>query len=148
VEEFFSWAALVLGLLGAVFFYANGAAFIRERAMENLMYVPEILAFLVIFLLIGLVVRMLERLLLGVIMATNLGGANRVLGAVFGLIEGFALVALLLFVISIQPLFDPQSVIGNSIFAEILLPLIDERLLNGRFSRSEGIIAIANCLFS
>ena len=132
VEELFSWAALVLAMLAAIFLYSPGAAFIRTKTMENVRFIPEILAFIAVFLIAMLFLKMLERVLKDIIMGAHLGGVNKILGAVFGLVEGFALTAIILFVLSIQPLFDPSKVIGDSIFAQILLPIIRAPLNKGK----------------
>lgn len=132
VEELFSWATLVLSMLAAVFFYAPGAEFIRSKTMENVKYIPEVLAFVAIFLIVMIFMKMLERVLKDIIMGAKLGGVNKVLGAVFGLAEGFALTAIILFVLTVQPLFDASKVIGDSIFAQILLPIIRAPMSRGR----------------
>jgi len=132
VEEIFSWAALVLSMLAAVFLYSPGAAFIRKKTMENVRFIPEILAFIAVFIIVMVIIKLLESVLKDIIMGTNLGGVNKVLGAVFGLVEGFALTAIILFILSVQPLFDPSRVIGDSIFAQILLPIIRAPLNRGR----------------
>ena len=124
VEELFSWAALVLSVLAAVFFHSPAAAFIRTKTMENVRLIPEILGFAAIFIIVLIVIKLLEKLLKEIILGANLGGVNKILGAVFGLVEGFALTAIILFIISVQPLFDPSKVIGESIFAQFLLPFI------------------------
>jgi len=124
IEEIFSWAGLVLSMLAAVLLYHPGAAFIRTKAMANVRFIPEILAFIVIFLIVMIFIKILERILKDIIVGTNLGGANKVLGAIFGLVQGFALVAIILFILYVQPLFDHSKVIGDSVFARILLPVI------------------------
>ena len=122
VEEIFSWATIVLAIWMAVLFYSAGAAFIRTKIMENVRIVPEILAFVAIFVIVTFILKMLERILKDVIQGSKLGTLNKVLGAVFGVIEGFAITTLILFVLRVQPLFDASSIIGESVFAEILLP--------------------------
>ena len=92
--------------------------------MPNIRIVPELLAFVAIFLLILLVIKLLERILRDVIAGANLGTVNKLLGAIFGLIEGFAFTTLIIFVLSVQPLFDASKLIGESIFAQFLLPII------------------------
>ena len=124
IEEIFSWVAIVLGILAAFFLHSAGADYIRKRAMQDVRFVPEILAFAAIFLIIMLFLKMVERILKDVIMEAKLGNVNRSLGAIFGLIEGLVLTTLILFILSVQPLFDPSKLIGDSIFAEILLPVI------------------------
>ena len=132
VEELFSWAALVLSLLAGVFLYAPGAEFIRKRAMEDVRIIPELLAFIAVFLIVIIAIKLLEKLFKGIILGAHLGGVNKILGAVFGLIEGFALTAIILFILSVQPLFDPSKVIGDSNFAEMLLPVISAPLDKGK----------------
>jgi membrane protein required for colicin V production len=124
IEEIFSWATLVLAIWAAVFLYPAGAEVIRKKIMQDVRLVPEILAFIAIFILIMIFLKMLEHILKDVITGAKLGGVNKVLGAVFGLIEGFALTALVLFVLDVQPLFNSSKVIGDSIFAQILMPFI------------------------
>jgi len=124
IEELFSWASLVLALGAAVMLYQKGAQFIRTKIMENVNYVPEILAFIAIFLLVMIFLKMLERVLKDVVEGAKLGGVNKILGAIFGLVEGFAITAIILFVLAAQPLFDASRVIGDSLFAQILLPII------------------------
>ena len=124
ITEFFSWVALVLSIWAAVLFHPAGAEFIRGKVMKNVEHIPEVLAFVGIFAIIMLLVKMIEHILKDVILGAKLGGANRFLGAVFGLVEGLTLTALLLFLLSIQPLFDASNIIVNSNFARILLPII------------------------
>ena len=124
ITELFSWAAIVVAILAAVYLHPAGAAFIRGRAMSDVRYVPEILAFAGIFFIAMMICKMLERLLKNIILGVNLGGLDRILGAVFGLVEGAALTALILFVLSVQPFFDVSSLIGDSFFAQFLLPHI------------------------
>ena len=71
-----------------------------------------------------LLVKMLEHVLKDVIMGSKLGGANKVLGAIFGFVEGLTLTVIVLFVLRVQPLFDSSKLTDDSIFAQILLPFI------------------------
>ena len=124
IGELLSMAALVLGLLAALFFYKNGGEFLRVRFWPELNVIPEIAAFAAIFLIVFLVVKILEFLLKGIIEGLKLGNADRFLGIIFGLAESIAVISLILFLLRIQPLFDSSSILSGSIFARILLPLI------------------------
>ena len=86
--------------------------------------IPEILAFIALFLIVFLVIKLLEIMLKGIINEIKLGGADRFLGIIFGFAEGLAVISLILFVVRIQPLFDPSSILSDSFFARLLLPLI------------------------
>jgi membrane protein required for colicin V production len=131
VREFLSWPTLALGVLGAVFFYRNGALFIERRFLPGMKVLPEILAFAGIFVIIFLAFKILEKILMDIVEGIHLGGVDRALGAVFGLLEGAALAAFVLFVLMIQPLFDPAAILGSSVFAKVLLPLIFNSPLGG-----------------
>jgi membrane protein required for colicin V production len=124
IRELLSWASLVLGVLGAVFFYKNGAVFIRDRFLPGMKILPEILAFIAIFVIVFLALKILEKILRDIVEGIHLGGVDKILGAAFGLLEGLALVSFILFILMIQPLFDTSGLLGNSLFAHFLLPLI------------------------
>jgi membrane protein required for colicin V production len=123
IDEIMSMASIVLGILAAILFYKNGAAFIRANWIE-MKVLPEVLAFAAIFLIVFLLIRLVEHLLQDIIRGINLHRLDKLLGMLFGLIEAFVLICIILFVIAVQPLFDPMSVLQNSIVAELLLPLV------------------------
>jgi len=124
VSELLSMAAFVLGLLASLFFYKNGADYLRARFWPDLKTIPEIVAFVALFLIVFIIIKILEMMLKGIIQGVRLGGADRFLGVIFGLAEGIAVVSLILFILRIQPLVDPSSLLSDSIFARLLLPLI------------------------
>ena len=124
VSEILSMAGIVLGLLASLFFYKNGAEFLRNQFWPELKIIPEIVAFVGLFVIVFFIIKLLEVLLKGIINNIKLGGADRGLGIVFGLAEGMVVVSLILFLLKIQPLFDPSAIISDSFFASILLPLI------------------------
>jgi len=124
ISELLSMAAIVLGLLASLYFYKNGGEFIRNRFMPEMKAIPEILAFIALFLIVFIVIKLLEAVLKGIINGIRLGSADRFLGIVFGFAEGLAVVSLILFILRIQPLFDPSSILSDSFFAGLLLPLI------------------------
>ncbi|MDR1803342.1 MAG: CvpA family protein [Treponema sp.] len=122
IEEIFSWATIVLALWMGVIFYQAGGAFLRTKILANVRVVPEVLAFVAIFIIVTFVLKTLERILKDVIQGAKLGSANKVIGAVFGVVEGLAITTLILFVLRVQPLFDASNLIGESVLAEFLLP--------------------------
>jgi membrane protein required for colicin V production len=133
IEELFSWAAIILAIWLAVLLNPAAAAIVRERLMPNVRVVPEILAFAAVFIMIMLVIKLLERILKDVVAGANLGAVNKILGAVFGLVEGFAFTVLIIFVLlSVRPFFDTSKILGESIFAMYLLPVIKIPLERGQ----------------
>jgi len=124
LSELLSMASIVLGLLASLFFYKNGGVFLRARFWPDLKVIPEIVAFIALFLIVFIVVKLLEIVFKEIINEVQLGGADRFLGVVFGFAEGIAVISLVLFLLRIQPLFDPSSILADSFFARFLLPLI------------------------
>jgi len=124
VSELFSMAAVVLGLLASLFFYKNGGEYLRSQFWPNMKIIPEVVAFVALFVIVFIVVKLLEMMLKGIINGVRLTGADRFVGIFFGLAEGIAVISLVIFILRIQPLFDPSSILSESVFARLLLPLI------------------------
>jgi len=149
ITELFSWAAFILAIFAAVSLYHPAGEFIRSKFMQNVKYIPEIFAFIIIFILVILLLKMVEHVLKDIVEGAKLGGLNKILGLIFGLLEGVALVGVILFVLSVQPVFDASKIIKDSFFAQFLLPLIQIPLHRGKdaiktaflFMRNSGFVA-------
>jgi membrane protein required for colicin V production len=124
VSEILSMAALVFGLLAAIFFYKTAAVIVREQFMPDIKVLPEILSFIALFLIVFAVIKILEAMLKGIVEGIRLKGPDHFLGFILGFAEGVVAVCLLLFIISIQPFVQPEDILGGSFFAELLLPYI------------------------
>jgi membrane protein required for colicin V production len=127
IMETMSMAAVVLGILAAFLFYKPGAAFVRTKILADMQVVPELIAFVALIAIVFVSIKILEHIIQNMISRVNLlGGLNKALGRVFGLLEGLLLVSLLLFVINIQPFFDPALLLEHSLFAQFLNPLVGQ----------------------
>jgi len=144
ITELFSWASIILAIFAAVSLYHPGADFIRTKIMQTVKYVPEVLSFIIIFVLVMMVLKMVEHVLKDIVEGAKLGGVNKFLGLFFGLLEGVALVAVILFVLSVQPVFDASKVIGDSFFAQFLLPLIKIPLNRGKEAVKTAFLFMQN----
>lgn len=122
IEEFMSMAALVLGLIFAFIFFKPGALFLTERFGVTVL--PELASFSALFVIAFVVVKILEHILGDIIDRVNLTSVDRALGFVLGLVEGLLVVCFSLFVLSVQPLFDPAELLDGSLFARYLMPLV------------------------
>ncbi|MDR1362441.1 MAG: CvpA family protein [Spirochaetaceae bacterium] len=120
VEEVFGAAWLILGLIFAVSFYVKGAAFIRTKILHDVKILPEILAFIALFLIVFIVIKTITFILKDIVDKIKLGGLDHFLGALFGVLEGLFVVALVIFIINIQPLFDKNAVLRDSLFNNVL----------------------------
>ena len=124
ISELLSMAAVLLGFFAALYFYKNGGDYIRAQFMPDIQTIPEVLAFIALFIIVFVVVKLLEVMLKGIINGISLGGADRFLGIIFGFAEGLAVVSLVLFLLRVQPLFNPSQIFADSFFANLILPLI------------------------
>ncbi|MDR1506419.1 MAG: CvpA family protein [Treponema sp.] len=134
--ELIALVSFAFGIMGAVFFFRPGAAFIRTMAFSGVVVVPELIAFAGIFIVVFIAGKILDRVVKDIIERLHLDGLNRFLGFILGLIEGVALISVILVVLWVQPLFDSAPLLGKSFFARILLPLIGLARETGVFTSS------------
>jgi membrane protein required for colicin V production len=134
VAEVLSVAAVLVGILAAVFLYRGaGLLFVGWGLSAAPEILPAILGFAAVFLVAFIIVKLIERLLEEGIEAARLGGVDRALGLGLGLAEGLVLVCLVLIAMSLlEP--DMKSVSGfskslhNSFFARVFLPIVGPEL--------------------
>ena len=124
ISELLSMAALIFGLMFAIFFFKNTAVLVREWFMPNVKIVPEVISFIALFVIVYILVKIIEMALKSIIEGIQLGGLDRLLGAFLGIVEGIIIICLILFLMHIQRFFNPDPILEKSIFAQILLPLI------------------------
>jgi membrane protein required for colicin V production len=124
ISELLSMAALIFGVLAALLFFRQGGTLVRGWFMPGVKVVPEIIAFIAFFLIIYIAVKIIEMTLKSIIEGIKLGGLDHLLGFLFGFVEGIIIVCLLLFLITIQPFFNADSMLENSFLARLLLPVI------------------------
>ncbi len=82
------------------------------------------LSFLALFVIIYLAFKLSEGLLRRIIEKIWLANLDRALGLLLGIAEGISLIVLFLLLVYIQPFVLPERLIGGSIIAELLMPLL------------------------
>lgn len=122
ISEVMSFAALILGIVAAVFFSKAGAGLIDTYiGFSNW---NQIIAFLVIFLVAYLLIKLLEGILHRVLEKIQLERLDRVLGFFLGLVEGGLAVVLLVYLMRVQPIFDLHELLDKSAIAGFVLEII------------------------
>lgn len=135
IAEIMSMAALILGIAAAVFFSKAGAVLIDTYVGFSRW--NQIVAFLVIFLAIYLVIKLIENVLHRVFEKIELDRLDRALGFFLGLVEGGLAVVLLVYLGTVQPIFDIGSFLEKSSIASFImdfLPVAVPSLQNGEQS--------------
>ncbi|MCL2759879.1 MAG: CvpA family protein [Treponema sp.] len=127
VSELLSVAAIVFGLLVALFLHKNGGELLRKFFWQEINIVHEVVAFVVLFAVVFVIVKLIEKMLVDIVDEVSLTKTDYIIGIFFGIAEGFVVVSLVLFLIKIQPLFDSNVLLADSFFARLLLPLITGR---------------------
>jgi membrane protein required for colicin V production len=122
IKEFMSMAAIVLGLVAAVVFMKPASSLVIRWLGPD--FFPELIAFVAVFLLVFLIIKIFEGALNDIAQKINIDGIDRFLGFLLGIVEGVLLVCIILFLLAVQPLFDTSSLLAGSIFAKYLLPLV------------------------
>jgi membrane protein required for colicin V production len=130
VKEFFSMADLVIGLLFAILFFRRAAAVIGEQFAPEMKTLADVISFAILFIAVFIAVKLLEAILRDIFAKIKLKSLDRLLGFFYGVVEGIVIVYLLLFLINIQPFFDPQRILEKSVLAEKLMQLITGNLRN------------------
>lgn len=124
VSELFSKLSFLLGLVCAILFYRYLSPYLI-RFIES----PSLrsaLAFLMIFSVIYVAVRMLQTLLARFIKGDLIRGLNRSLGFFLGLAEGLIVVTAILVLLHIQPWFAVEPILRGSIFYSLLKSFVWE----------------------
>jgi membrane protein required for colicin V production len=123
IEEVFSLGALVLGLAAAVLFSGSLA-----RPVEQTFGIPagwgQVVAFLAVFLVVYIVLKLVEKALHGLAEKVQLENLDKALGFIFGLLEGMVFVALAILVLRLQPFFNVDGLFRGSLTGRYLLPLV------------------------
>lgn len=118
VAEFMTFASIIISLVLA-FAFASMLSPYLEPYIGDSLWTP-LAAFLGIFLLSYIVLKLFEGGMYKLIDRIHLEKADQALGLFLGLIEGFLVVVLLYVLLKIQPLFDAAPLFQNSFFAPIL----------------------------
>ena len=122
IAEIMSFAALILGVVAAVFFSKMGAGLIdRYVGFSNW---NQIIAFLIIFILAYLIVKLLEGILHRIFDKIHLDRLDRVLGFFLGLFEGGVAVMLIVYIMEVQPIFDLRALLESSFMSRFVLEII------------------------
>jgi membrane protein required for colicin V production len=124
IREALSMAQWVLGLAAAFLFHRRVAAWLAENYFPHQKYIPDVLAFAGIFIIIFIVILIVGKILRDIVTDVHLGGVDHFLGALFGVLEGLLLVSLIIWLLGVQPFFDTRPLLAGSFLYGLLAPLI------------------------
>jgi membrane protein required for colicin V production len=122
IAEIMALAALILGIGLAVVFFQMGA-----RVLENY-FGPsdwnQVIAFLIIFLVVYVIIKLFENAIHRLFERLRLGSLDRALGFFLGIAEGIIIIAVIIIIMRLQPFFEVEELINESVIAGIMLQII------------------------
>lgn len=122
VREIFNKLSWILGIVGSFCFakYLEPffLSFIKSEILSYI--VSYIVTFIIIFMLVQVIKVIISKFFNGELMS----GLDRALGFVFGLLEGFAVVLVILYIIDVQTIKPASEFMANSLFYKYLIPFI------------------------
>lgn len=118
IDNVFGKLALILGIICACIFFDDAAemAFkgIGNPALEN------ILGFVSVFILVFLIIKIIQSIISKIFEWTILKSLDRTLGLLFGIVEGLAIVGLLIFILMTQPFFSIGRLFDGSFYYDLI----------------------------
>lgn len=124
IAEFFSRAAVVIGVMGAVLFFRKLEPFIIRFTGVNVLTGP--VSFLLIFILLYLVIKIIQQLAGSAFKGESMTNLDRAMGFFLGFAEGVLIVMVLIAVLLKQPWFDPSFLVRDSLFVRLLSPFLED----------------------
>ena len=121
VAEFMAGAAVLGGVLAATLL-SGVVAPLLEQVIGVSMW-NQVIAFLAIFILVYLIVKLSETWLANAIENAEMENLDKALGFFLGIVEGVLVIFLLLFIIYVQPFFDGAALVDGSFFGAVFSPL-------------------------
>lgn len=123
IQELFSKASWVCAILGAVFFYQKISALYHNSI--NSVILCNVLGFLTLFIIIFVVVKLTGMLISKLSDFSIIKGLDKALGLFFGIVEGFAVVAFILFLLKTQTFFSTEQLLDHSFFYKLIQNFIN-----------------------
>lgn len=122
ITEFFSKAAVILALIGAVLFYKTLSPHVqRVIGVDSF---PGLVSFLSIFLVLYILVKMIQRIIGNAFEGESMKNLDLALGFFLGIVEGLLAIILVIIVLELQPWFDTASFTSTSLWYRLFQPLI------------------------
>lgn len=123
IDNVFGKIAFVAGILLAYLFYKD----LAEKLLKDIKvpYAANIIAFLLIFVTTFLVIKIIQMIVAKVFEWSILKSLDRTLGFIFGIVEGAAVICLIIFLMSAQPFFNTQSIFENSFYYNLVTSLFN-----------------------
>ena len=123
IDNVFGKIAFIAGIILAWLFYKD----IADGLLKDVKvpHAANIIAFLLIFVVTFLVIKLVQMIVAKVFEWSILKSLDRTLGFIFGIVEGGAVVCLIIFLLSAQPFFNSMIILEGSFFYNLVTALFN-----------------------
>lgn len=125
IDNIFGKLALILGIFIAYLFYKDIAVSLLKDIKVT--FAANVVAFLLIFVVVFLIVKIIQMIVSKVFALSILKSLDRTLGFFFGIVEGCAIVFLLIFLLDAQPFFKASSLFDGSFYYHLVSSILIAR---------------------
>lgn len=123
IDNVFGKIAFVAGILLGYLFYRDIANGLLKDI--KIPYAANIIAFLLIFVVTFLLIKIVQMIIAKVFEWNILKSLDRTLGFIFGIVEGAAVVSLIIFLFSAQPFFNAGNLLNGSFYYNLVTSLFN-----------------------
>ena len=123
IDNVFGKIAFIAGIVLALFFYKDIAGGLLKDV--KVQFAANIIAFLLIFVVTFLAIKLVQMIVAKVFEWSILKSLDRTLGFIFGIVEGGAVVGLIIFLLTSQPFFNPGIVLDGSFYANLMTAIFN-----------------------
>lgn len=118
IDNVFGKIAFIAGIILGYLFYKDIAAGLLKDI--KVPYAANIIAFLLIFVVTFLIIKLIQMIVSKVFEWSILKSLDRTLGFIFGIVEGGAVVCLIIFLLTAQPFFNIDRLFDGSFYYNIV----------------------------
>ena len=123
IDNVFGKIAFIAGIILGYLFYKDIATGLLKDI--KVPYAANIIAFLLIFVVTFLIIKIVQMIVAKVFEWSILKSLDRTLGFIFGMVEGAAVVCLIIFLLDAQPFFNSRGILDGSFFYNITTSLFN-----------------------
>lgn len=123
IDNVFGKIAFIAGIILAYLFYKDVANGLLKDI--KVPYAANIIAFLLIFVVTFLVIKIVQMIVSKVFEWSILKSLDRTLGFIFGIVEGAAVVCLIIFLLTAQPFFSVNTLFDGSFYYNLVTSLFN-----------------------
>ena len=123
INNVFGKIAFVAGIIFAWLFYKDIAAGLLKDI--KVPYAANIIAFLLIFVVVFLIIKLVQMIVSKVFEWSILKSLDRTLGFIFGIVEGAAVVCLIIFLLTAQPFFPVENLLYDRFYVNVVTSLFN-----------------------